>query len=77
MTFLNMLRDASTRNNSMLCVGLNPEPSKFPTATGVATLPKSLTSAPPLSMPPHDLVNSFKPQIAYFAAHRAEDQLKS
>jgi orotidine-5'-phosphate decarboxylase len=24
----------------------------------------------------HDLVNSFKPQIAYFAAHRAEDQLE-
>jgi orotidine-5'-phosphate decarboxylase len=30
MTFIDMLRDASTRNDSMLCVGLDPEPSRFP-----------------------------------------------
>ena len=32
MNFLDMLRDASTRNDSMLCVGLDPEPSRFPGA---------------------------------------------
>ncbi|HQY40073.1 MAG TPA: orotidine 5'-phosphate decarboxylase, partial [Giesbergeria sp.] len=30
MTFLDMLRDAATRNQSMLCVGLDPEPTRFP-----------------------------------------------
>ena len=31
MTFLDMLRDAGATNQSMLCVGLDPEPSRFPT----------------------------------------------
>ena len=31
MTFLDMLRDATARNHSLLCVGLDPEPAKFPT----------------------------------------------
>ena len=30
MTFLDMLRDATTRNDSLLCVGLDPEPTRFP-----------------------------------------------
>ena len=30
MTFLDMLRDAAARNQSMLCVGLDPEPTRFP-----------------------------------------------
>jgi hypothetical protein len=37
--------------------------------------PRSTTSAAIVDAT-HDLVNSFKPQIAYFAAHRAEDQLE-
>ena len=75
MTFLDMLRDASTRNNSMLCVGLDPEPSKFPAAMrGDATKIYDFCAA--IVDATHDLVNSFKPQIAYFAAHRAEDQLE-
>ncbi|MEQ1659222.1 MAG: orotidine 5'-phosphate decarboxylase, partial [Hylemonella sp.] len=32
MTFLDMLRAAERQNNSMLCVGLDPEPAKFPGA---------------------------------------------
>ena len=75
MTFLDMLRDASTRNNSMLCVGLDPEPSKFPAAMrGDATKIYDFCAA--IVDATADLVNSFKPQIAYFAAHRAEDQLE-
>ena len=75
MTFLDMLRDASTRNNSMLCVGLDPEPSKFPAAMrGDASKIYDFCAA--IVDATHDLVNSFKPQIAYFAAHRAEDQLE-
>ena len=30
MTFIEMLHDAQRRNGSMLCVGLDPEPSRFP-----------------------------------------------
>ena len=30
MTFLDMLRTAERQNGSMLCVGLDPEPAKFP-----------------------------------------------
>ena len=30
MTFLDMLRAAERQNRSMLCVGLDPEPTKFP-----------------------------------------------
>ena len=32
MTFLEMLRAAQARNASMLCVGLDPEPTRFPGA---------------------------------------------
>jgi orotidine-5'-phosphate decarboxylase len=30
MTFLEMLQGAQQRNGSMLCVGLDPEPTRFP-----------------------------------------------
>ena len=32
MTFLEQLQTAEERNQSMLCVGLDPEPAKFPDA---------------------------------------------
>ena len=76
MTFLDMLRDASTRNNSMLCVGLDPEPSKFPAALrGDASKIYDFCAA--IVDATADLVCAFKPQIAYFAAHRAEEDRKS
>ncbi len=75
MTFLDQLRTAERQNGSLLCVGLDPEPSKFPThlrgdATKIYDFCAAIVDATA------DLVNSFKPQIAYFAAHRAEDQLE-
>lgn len=73
MTFIDTSSDASTR--SMLCVGLDPEPSRFPGAMqGDASKIYDFCAA--IVDATHDLVNSFKPQIAYFAAHRAEDQLE-
>jgi len=33
MTFLEQLQTAEERNQSMLCVGLDPEPAKFPVQT--------------------------------------------
>ncbi len=75
MIFIDALAGAARRNESMLCVGLDPEPSRFPGAwkgdpgrihdfcAGIVDATK-------------DLALAFKPQIAYFAAHSAEDQLE-
>ncbi|WP_287924172.1 MULTISPECIES: orotidine-5'-phosphate decarboxylase [Diaphorobacter] len=75
MTFLDMLRDATTRNDSLLCVGLDPEPTRFPESVrGEAHKIYDFCAA--IVDATADLVCAFKPQIAYFAAHRAEDQLE-
>ena len=75
MTFLDMLRDATTRNDSMLCVGLDPEPSRFP--EGMRGDPHRIYDfCAAIVDATADLVCAFKPQIAYFAAHGAEDQLE-
>ena len=75
MTFLDMLSAAERQNGSMLCVGLDPEPTKFPDrykgdANKIYDFCAAIVDATA------DLVSSFKPQIAYFAAHRAEAQLE-
>ena len=75
MTFLDQLREAETLNQSMLCVGLDPEPSRFPTgitrdAEGIHDFCLKIVEATA------DLAIASKPQIAYFAAHRAEPQLE-
>jgi orotidine-5'-phosphate decarboxylase len=75
MTFLDMLAAAERQNHSMLCVGLDPEPSRFPgklqgDASRIYDFCAAIVDATA------DLVIAFKPQIAYFAAHRAEAQLE-
>jgi orotidine-5'-phosphate decarboxylase len=75
MTFLDRLREAQQRNRSMLCVGLDPEPSRFPASLrGDASRIEAFCSR--IVEATADLAIAFKPQIAYFAAHRAEDQLE-
>ncbi len=75
MKFLDLLRQAERQNSSMLCVGLDPEPAKFPAALkGDAGKIYDFCAA--IVDATADLVSAFKPQIAYFAAHRAEDQLE-
>jgi orotidine-5'-phosphate decarboxylase len=75
MTFIEMLQDAQRRNGSMLCVGLDPEPARFPAAMrGDAGKIYDFCAA--IVDATADLVIAFKPQIAYFAAHRAEFQLE-
>ena len=74
-TFLEMLHNASTRNNSMLCVGLDPEPTRFP-AEMQGNPRKIYDFCAAIVDATADLVCAFKPQIAYFAAHGAEDQLE-
>ncbi len=75
MTFLEMLRTAGRQNGSMLCVGLDPEPTRFPLhmrgdANKIYDFCAQIVDATA------DLAIAFKPQIAYFAAHRAEGQLE-
>jgi orotidine-5'-phosphate decarboxylase len=74
--FRQLLLDAEQRQASMLCVGLDPEPRRFPAAwAGDAGRIFDFCAA--IVDATHDRVCAFKPQIAYFAAHRAEDQLES
>ena len=75
MTFIDMLRDATTQNASMLCVGLDPEPTRFP-AHLQGSAHKIYDFCAAIVDATADLACAFKPQIAYFAAHRAEDQLE-
>src|SRR3954470_23156680 len=75
MTFLEMLQAAQLRNGSLLCAGLDPEPTRFPlglkdNAARIYDFCAAIADAT------GDLVVAFKPQIAYFAAHRAEEQLE-
>ncbi len=76
MTFMQQLSAAWQKNDSLLCVGLDPDPTKFPAHLkgrddAILEFCKTIVDSTA------DLVCSFKPQIAYFAARRAEDQLEA
>jgi orotidine-5'-phosphate decarboxylase len=75
MGFTAQLLAAERRHDSMLCVGLDPEPTRFPsTWKGDASRIHDFCAA--IVEATADLVIAYKPQIAYFAAHGAEDQLE-
>ncbi|WP_421887665.1 orotidine-5'-phosphate decarboxylase [Methylibium sp.] len=75
MSFRARLLAAERLNDSLLCVGLDPEPSKFP-APWTCDAARIFDFCARIVDATKDLVIAFKPQIAYFAAHRAEDQLE-
>jgi len=75
MKFLDLLHLSERQNQSRLCVGLDPDPSRFPglfknDPSKIFDFCAAIVDAT------RDLAIAFKPQIAYFAAHRAEDQLE-
>ena len=75
MDFRSKLAAAWQRNDSLLCVGLDPDIKRFPAhlkgrPDAVLAFCKGIVDATA------DLACAFKPQIAYFAAERAEDQLQ-
>jgi orotidine-5'-phosphate decarboxylase len=75
MDFRTQLATAEQNNRSLLCVGLDPEPARFPGAMrGDASCIFDFLAA--IVDATADLAIAFKPQIAHFAAHRAEDQLE-
>jgi orotidine-5'-phosphate decarboxylase len=75
MGFHSKLRSAWATSQSMLCVGLDPDPTRTPASLGDgrdATFQfcKQIVDATA------DIACAFKPQIAYFAAQRAEATLE-
>ena len=75
MNFIDKLHAAERTHQSLLCVGLDPDPAKLPGAwrgrpDHIFDFCARIVDATA------DLVIAFKPQIAYFAAHRAEAQLE-
>jgi orotidine-5'-phosphate decarboxylase len=75
MNFIEALKQAWRINNSLVCVGLDPEPSKFPAhlrgrPDAIYEFCTAIVDATA------DLVCCYKPQIAHFAAQRAEDALE-
>lgn len=75
MTFIESLRHAWQHNDSLVCVGLDPEPARFPEMfagddDSVFRFCRDIVDATA------DLVCCFKPQIAHFAALGAEDALQ-
>jgi orotidine-5'-phosphate decarboxylase len=75
MRFMDALRTRWTDADTLVCVGLDPEPAKFPThlredPDAVFTFCRAIVDATA------DLACAFKPQIAHFAALGAEHTLQ-
>ena len=75
MKFVEQLAAAERANSSMLCVGLDPDPARFPAAMrgDPARIFDFCAAIVDATL---DLVIAYKPQIAYFAANAAEAQLE-
>lgn len=76
VNFLEKLNGAWESNNSLLCVGLDPDIKRFPAylqgkTDSIFAFCKAIIDETA------DVVCAFKPQIAYFHAERAEDQLEA
>ncbi|MBC6941166.1 MAG: orotidine-5'-phosphate decarboxylase [Xanthomonadales bacterium] len=75
MNFMAALRTAWQRHDSLVCVGLDPEPSRLPAPLrerpdAIFEFCRTIVDATA------DLVCAYKPQIAHFAAQRAESALE-
>jgi orotidine-5'-phosphate decarboxylase len=62
MNFVEKLANASRRNNSLLCVGLDPDPALMPEDIGLFQFNKAIIDAT------SDLVCAYKPNIAFYEA---------
>jgi orotidine-5'-phosphate decarboxylase len=73
--FLDRLARSWARNDSLLCIGLDPELERFPAHIAAHASPifhfnKAIIDATA------DLACAYKPQFAHYAAYEAEDQLQ-
>jgi orotidine-5'-phosphate decarboxylase len=77
VSFVLSLEQAWQRSGSMLCVGLDPDPRKIPASLGEPDDPETvLRFCRGIVDATAAHACAFKPQIAYFAAVRAEAQLE-
>jgi orotidine-5'-phosphate decarboxylase len=72
--FTEQLNAAWSSQDSMLCVGLDPDPNQFPASLrgeggAILSFCRAIVDATA------DVACAFKPQIAYFSSQGAEDQL--
>ncbi len=75
MNFVTALKHRWSAANSLVCVGLDPEPAKFPAK--FANDPDAIFAfCRDIADATADYACCFKPQIAHFAAHGAEDALQ-
>jgi orotidine-5'-phosphate decarboxylase len=72
VNFVEKLAEAIQKNRSLLCVGLDPDPSRMPERTGVFEFNRSIIEATA------DLVCAYKPNIAFYEAlgNKGLDALK-
>jgi orotidine-5'-phosphate decarboxylase len=75
MAFMSDLRQAWERHDSLVCVGLDPAPARFPAVLrghpdAVYAFCRAVVDSTA------DLACAFKPQVAHFAALGAEDALQ-
>ncbi|MDD5038238.1 MAG: orotidine-5'-phosphate decarboxylase [Dehalococcoidales bacterium] len=62
MNFIEKLTNATRKNKSLVCVGLDPDPSLMPPKIGVLEFNKAIIDAT------SDLVCAYKPNIAFYEA---------
>jgi orotidine-5'-phosphate decarboxylase len=72
--FFALLAGASAANDSLVCVGLDPEPERFPAALrgrprSILEFNRAIVDATA------DLACAYKPQVAHYAALGAEEEL--
>jgi len=75
MRFIEKLENIWERNNSLVCVGLDPDITKIPehlkhSGNSLFEFNKAIIDATA------DLVCAYKPQIAYYSAYSAENELE-
>ncbi|MBG7617050.1 MAG: orotidine-5'-phosphate decarboxylase [Chloroflexi bacterium] len=66
MNFFTKLEKAAAKNNSRLCIGLDPHPDKMPKGVTVAQFNRGIIEAT------SDLVCAYKPNLAFYEALGAE-----
>lgn len=74
-SFKDQIEAAWASQGSMLCLGLDPDPKRFPPCLA-GKAESILEFCKAIADNTADLVCAFKPQFAYFASQGAEDQLE-
>lgn len=66
MEFTRKLREAVTRNDSLLCIGLDPDPERLPAGVSIVQFNREIIAAT------RDLVCAYKPNLAFYESHGLE-----